>query len=447
MNRLLMIVAAIGMTVPAFAAVDLAQWGWEAPIEVRDAPAGFVRVMLTPEIFDQSQPTLRDLRMLDEAGQVVPHIVRWGRVKEEEVEEWRPARLLNPTFKPEEYSRVTLDFGDQVEKNRLRIELSGENYRRRAMVESGSDGEQWDVLLDDGWLLHVSGPDERIKVDTLDIPNNNFRYLRLTVFNSDDEADRVGIYQVKTALWRIVGEPELAEAPVAAVSLHHDEEKKETVYELDLGYQNLPVSTVKLGTAIADPYFYRGYEILGRNAPIEQVERRTETGSDVVTRDVPWRSVGNGTFYRVRQEDKVSECVVADIAHAPYRYLQVRFSDRDNQPLDIHPDRITVLRREASAVFDCKPEHRYRLIGGNPKAGSPDFDLGRAVEGVAESDLPVLRVGTPTLVPHQPELAPWSERHGVLIWLALIAAVVAMLVLILSNLGRLRDVSRSDDTE
>jgi|GEM_PF-1306342 len=439
MNRLVLVIILIGVAMPAFAAFDLEEWEWEAAITPDDAEAGFVRVMVTPDIFDRSQRTLNDLRVLDENGELVPHVIRWGRVRDLQRDEWRPANLLNRAFQPDEYSRVTLDFGERIEKNRIKMDLSETNYRRRALVEGSNDGEQWDVLLEDEWLVDVSMPERKFKVDTLNLPANDFRYLRLTVYNAEDDVRRIEIRSADAALRRTVGEAELAEVPEAEISVAQDEEKKETVYELDLGYRNLPVTTVKFD--IADPYFHRGFDILGRNAPTERIERRTETGWDVTEREVPWRSVRRGTFYRVEEEeeDKVSESVTAEELNARYRYLQIRLVDRDNPPLKVETDGITLLRRTASLVFDYKPEHTYRLVGGNPQAELPDYDLARAVEGVAEFDLPVVGVGTLAPLRHEPEVPPWTERHGVLVWVVLVLAVVVMVVLIVGNLGKLKE--------
>jgi hypothetical protein len=438
MKRLVSAIMFIGLAMPAFGAFDLEEWQWQASITPEEAEAGFVRVMVTPEIFDQSQRWLNDLRVLDENGELVPHVIKWGRVRDVERDDWRRVNLLNRAFQPDEYSRVTLDFGERIEKNRIRVDLSEINYRRRVLVEGSNDGAQWDVLLEDEWLVDVSLPERKFRVDTLDLPANDFRYLRLTVYNAEDDVRRIEIRSADAALRRIVGEAELTEVAVAEVSVTRDDERKETVYELDLGYRNLPVTMIQL--EIGDPYFHRGFEILGRNAPTERIERKTETGWDVTEREVAWRSVRQGTFYRVEEEeeDKVSESVTAEELNARYRYLQIRLIDRDNPPLNVETGGITVLRRTASLVFDYKPEHTYRLVGGNPQANLPDYDLARAVEGVAEFDLPLVRAGTPTPLRHEPEVPPWTERHGVLVWVVLVLAVVVMVALIVGNLGKLK---------
>ena len=135
---------------------------------------------------------------------------------------------------------------------------------------------------------------------------------------------------------------------------------------------------------------------------------------------------------------KVSESVRVDGLDARYRFLQVTLSDEDNPPLQVVRDRIKVLRREVSLVFDAKPGQGYRLVTGNAAASAPRFDLGRSVKRVDETDHPMVRPGALTPLALEPEALPWTERHQALIWPVLVVAVGLMLLLILSNLGKLK---------
>lgn len=425
------------LTFPASAALDLADWKWEAPLTAEVTHEGFVRVVLTPEILDQSESSLSDLRVLDENGHVVPFVVHWGRVGKTEREDWRIAAVLNRVFQPGEYARVTLDFGEPTGKNLLKTRLSGANYRRKAVVEGSSDGQQWSLLLEDGWLFDISLPGQQFRADTLPVPQNDFRYLQLTVFNMEDDPRRIEIEQVETVQRRQLGDAEVVEVPVVAVKLldesgKEDYEKDQTIYELDLGFANLPVATLKLD--VADPYFHRAYEILGRNDTTEEVQQYTETGWDLVRRAAPWRMVARGVFYRIRGESKTSESLTAERLDAPYRHLRIRIFDQDNPPLTIDTQNIAILRREVSLVFDSSAEHRYRLVGGNPKAAPPRFDLAVAVQDVAEVPAPLLRAGTPTPI----ALPAWPQRYDVAIWAALALAVGVVAVLLIANLNKLR---------
>ena len=295
---ILLFFSAIG----ASASFDPAGWTWQRPIEVQGV-SGFVRLPILPEVFDESQSTLDDLRLLDDGHTLVPHVIHWGRVREVQELAWQPARLLNQTYLPGRYARVMVDFGQIVEKNRVMVTLSGENYRRRALLEGSNDSNSWEVVAEDLWFFEVSFQGQHFKVDSLKFPPNNFRYLRLTVFNMPDDPRRITIESVKGVFSRIEGDKELVPVPVKSMTVSQDEEINQSRFGLDLGFRNLPV--VSLHLVVESPYFYRGYELLGRNQAVEKVPRKSETGWDTVERKVPWVSIQRGVVYRTQYREKV----------------------------------------------------------------------------------------------------------------------------------------------
>lgn len=429
MKRLLLFVLLLGTASAANATFDHSGWGWQRPIAA-ERNSGFVRLAITPEIFDQSQPKLNDLRVLDSSNSLAPHVVHWGRFRELRRLEWLPARLLNETFLPEDFSRVTVDFQEMTEKNRIKVTLSGENYRRRALLEGSNDSKTWEVVAEDLWLFHVSLQGQKFKLDTLKFPANNFRYLRLTVYNMSDDPRRINIQSVKGAFYRTESKKELVLVPVESIQTSSDKKKKQSIYELDLGFRNLPI--VIINCQINTPYFYRGYELLGRNQAVEKVRSKTESGWKTVERKVPWKSVNRGILYRTRYRKKIGESVKIESIHAPYRYLQLRVFNGDNPPLQLGG--VTVFRRDTSLVFQAKSGQSYRLIGGNSKARAADYDLAKAVLGVDEFSLPVVHPGPSAVLAPKKEMVPWSERHSVAILLVLFFAVGVMLRFIVKNL-------------
>jgi len=436
MMRPIMFIALVGLAAPAWAAFDTTDWTWQRPIEPGLDAAGFVRVPIDLEVMDASQPSLNDLRVLDANGKLVPHVVYWGRATEEYRHQWRDVRLINRTFQPHEYERVTLDFGRPVEKNRIEVDVSGENYRRRIAIEGSINAESWESILEDGWVIYASTPENEVKDNTVDFSRNNFRYLRLTVYHMPDDPERITIHGVKAARYEKVGDKELVEVPVATMTSTYDDEKKQSVYELDLGSRNVPVGEIRIATS--EQFYHRGYELYGRNAPTEKIERKTETGWDVTEREVPWRRVCQGALYRTRDEDgRLSESNSAEGLRASYRHLQMRVFEGDNPPLPI--DGISVFRREVSIVFDYTPGPVYTLTGGNRRAQAPRYDLARALDRVEEFELPVAYPGPATLLDSEPELAPWSERHGTVLLCLIAGGTLVMLYVVLKNIRQFKE--------
>jgi len=433
--RILMTLALMSLAVPAWAVFDTGDWTWQRPIEAELDEAGFVRVPIDLEIMDASQPSLNDLRVLDGSGDLVPHVVHRGRAAEQRRSQWRDVRLLNRTFEPETYERVILDFGEPTEKNRIELDVSGTNYRRRVSIEGGSDTEIWEPVLENGWIFDVSMPERDFRANTVDFPRNNFRYLRVTVYHMPEDPERLTIRGVKAARYEKVGDKELVTVPVRTMTETFDDEKRQTIYDLDLGFRNVPVAEFRIETD--EPYYHRGYELYGRNAATEKIERKTETGWDTTERDVPWRRVARGVFYRVRDEEKISESNSVEEMNAPYRYLQLRVYERDNPSLAING--FTVQRRDMSLVFDYQPGGVYTLIGGSRKARAAQYDLARAVSQVDEFELPTVSLGAAAAFEHELELGPWSERHRTLLLCLVAGGTLVMLYVVLKNIRQFKE--------
>lgn len=438
MRHILAWVSALATIGAAETAVfDDAHWTWTAPIKIQSDQEGFVRLAVTPEMFDQSQASLNDLRVVDDTGVLVPHIVHWARVTAAERTEWRSVQLLNPTFEPSGYARVTLDFGEPVRKNRVKINQSGENFRRRLLIDGSADNLTFETVLEEGYLFDISLPGaEKYSVDTVAFQVNDFRYLRLTVYTMADDPRRIQITSAAAALIETLPGIEPQPVPTVSGTLSFDSEKKESIYAVDVGYRNLPV--VRAIVSASDAYFHRGFELRGRNSPTVRVQLKTETGWDMVEREAPWNPIARGVIYRIQEEDRMHEHVVLEGFNAPYRYFQLRISEGDNPPLAIED--VKMFRNSADVVFKAQPGHTYALVGGNPEAQAPSYDLAQTIKDLGERSLPAAVVGAVTPLSHAPRLEPWTERHRVVIWLALLLAVGVMLCLILSNLRRIRHV-------
>lgn len=432
MKTLSAIILVLGTAASAGAAFDLTGWSWQRPIPVQTT-SGFVRLSVPPEVFDQSKAGLNDLRVLDDNNRLVPHVIHWGRVRVTRHLEWLPARLMNATFLPGKYARIVADFGEMDEKNQVTLRLSGENYRRRALLEGSNDSKAWEVVAEDLWLFDVSLPGHNFKVDTLKFPRNNFGFLRLTVYNMPDDPRRINIQSVKAAFQSAESEKELVSVPVKNIARSYDKKRNQSVFEFDLGYRNLPM--VSIQCEITKPYFYRGYELLGRNQSRKTVQRKRESGWEKVEKKVQWKFVRRGVLYRTRYEDKTRELLKVEGIHAPYRYLQLRVFNGDNPPLQL--EGVRIFRRDTSLVFEAQGGQTYTLIGGNPRASAADYDLARAVRGVDQFTLPVLHPGSVVVLAPEKKVAPWSERHSTVILVILIVAVAVMLLFIVKNLKKL----------
>ena len=430
MKRLVLACLFFAAAATALAAFDTKEWQWKAPIQPPPSATGFVLLPLPPAVFDQSQRGMNDLRILDDQGNLAPHLIE--REASAPSVEWKKVDLLNPVYQPGLHARVTLDFGSQVKKNLIRASLSGDNYRRKALVEGSVDGQQWDRLDDNLFLFAIHVPDHSYRVDTLRLPENDFRYLRLTVFPMEDEKE-ITIQSVEAALEKPAANA-AADLPITSSSLRFDEKNRETILDLDLGYRNLPIEELRL--SIATPYFHRPYVLEGRNAARHTIRVRTETGWNDREEEAPWNYAGGGVLYRLAGGSGTAELTSMERVEAPYRFLRVRFIEGDNPPLTLDPKKTSVLWRQPKLFFEIKAGRSYSLLWGNAKASAPSYDLASAIPDRASLAHTTVALGPPLALATEQKIVPWTERHGGLMTALFLLAALAVGAFLVRSLMR-----------
>jgi hypothetical protein len=428
MRRIVAFAFAVLFAVPTLGQFDAKNWQWRARVAA-PARSGVVGLPLDGMVYDVLLNSPQDLRVVHSDGSLVPHAVRCGRASAATATVSRPVRLINRTF-ADGHSRAVLDFGQRVLKNKFQIVLSGQNYLRKAMIEGGDNQTSWETLGENLLLFDVQTPEESHHSDTVVVPENNFRYLRLTIENSTNETEPVVIQGVNAFYEEPAGDPQLDEVPIVRRNFAQDEKATTTTLTLDLGFQNLPLQNLAL--TITDASFQRSYRIAGRNTLTHKVYRRAEEEWRAQEIETPWSLVAQGTFQRRMVEGRRIESTDVMIPQAAFRYLQITINNGDDAPLDIR--NVTVLRRTCSLIFESSPDAAYWLYGGNDAATSPNYDFAKTLKVENIEEIPRITIGTLEMLHTAPPSIPWSEQHSDVLMGILAVAVLLMLWMIVPAL-------------
>ncbi len=394
-----------------------------APILLDPLPErGVVDVELTPPVFDAAQPDLDDLRVVDADGKAVPHVLsrlQTAGTRRERLE----VRLYNRAFVPGERSSVTVDFGEKVLKNVIRVQTPGENFRRRVMVEGSDDGVNWLVIRRGAFLFQISGDGwgGAYDKDRVSISDNDQRYLRVTVFNGPDDPDHVPIDDVG-AWHRVVRQPRTVPVPVQSVDIEQLPRRRQTEMRLDLGYRNLPLYSLQLEAS--EENFFRTVEVFGRPCEERTVTVHLEDGTRRQrVEEEPWARVTRTAIHRYSAGGHTEESLGISLRGAGHRYLLVRVLNGDNGPIRLAPV-ASARRLVRTLTFQPAGRGPYSLCFGNAEANAPDYDLPHFVDRLSRERVVSAQLGPVGPNPWragEPEL-PWSERHKGLIWAALLVA-------------------------
>jgi hypothetical protein len=392
----------IGVTAPA---TDPPRGAFERTVAV--AQPGRVVVTLDRDVYERARRDLGDLRVFDDGQRQVPYLIEAAREAGEA--EPRRAHVLNRSFVRGNSSSLTLDFGAPVLKSELALSLSGDNFRRRVAVEGRNKHEAaWETLTDGAYVFAVPPP-WTARYETVPLPENNFQFLRVTVFDGPDDREPVDIREA----WARPQERRRPREQEAVLPLRaaQDERAHETVLMLDLGARHQPFRGVALD--VADPSFFRGVVVEAQ-------------GEALSPREEPyWHPLAEGTLYRYDEDGHHHEQLRIDVCGRE-RMLRLRIRNRDDRPLQIRS--VAVLKPIERLVFTAEAGRAYRLTYGSDALDAPVYDVARTVGD------PVIwiaqategQLGPPARAPQVARLPPWTERHPALVWSALGVLVVLL---------------------
>ena len=403
-----------------------------APIIVDGAPTkGLIEFDLTPDVFDLARPDLADIRVAADTGDEAAYVVQIAQGRS--VTSLLKARLYNHTYLPGKQSSVTADFGEKVMKNRVEVDTPGTNFRRRVMIEGSDDEQSWQKVRDDAFLFRVDGGGDGRSFDknAVSFPDNNQRYLRVTVYNGPDDPERVDVRGVAAS--HVAAEPPGTMAVgVAAAKVTELEKERATAISLDLGYRNLPLHELTL--QFAEQNFFRRLTVEGRNAE-ERIIRVPVEDSPAAERKIeePWSGVAAGVVYRYSSGGTPDESLTIHMGGARYRYVRIEVENLDDPPLRFEGAKVT--RLVYSVAFKPQPgAGSYMLYFGASAARQPQYDLGQYAQRLRQDGLHRARLGkaepNPASGAEKLRGLPWSEQHKAILWAALVIVLVVLSTLV-----------------
>lgn len=373
-----------------------------------EAPPGRVAVVLDRDVYDAAREDLGDLRVLDGAGRLVPYVLDRGR---DEARRIAP-RVIDRAFTRGKLERVTLDFGERRWKRDLALSLSGDSFRRRVIVEGSDDAADWTTLTDGAYVFAVPGP-VVARYESVAFPENEQRYLRVTVLHAEGDPERIEIYEAGASTTERREGPSTVLSPRA--QREEDARRHETVVTLELGAHHQPFRGIDL--EVDDPRFMRGVSVEARREG-----RRARPGEE--PQPDYWVPVGEGCLYRYDDAGRRLERLRIDVAGRE-QTLRLRIRNADDRPLQLGPTR--VVAPVERVLFEAAAGESYTLAYGAEDLSAPTFDLARTVGDVdawAASSTPA-RLAEPARVTRE-RRAPWTEAHPEVLWAGLVVAVAVL---------------------
>lgn len=385
-------------------------WQYSRAVEVEPtARPRLVGAVIPPEVYARARVGLADLRLIDDRSNEVPYLlrIRQGRASRA----WREVRIQDTGFYPGRYTQAVVDVGaKQPLHNSLQVETSEKNFFAWVELAASEDSQDWRIARERApiYRFEENGLPGNQKIS---YPVTHARYLRLRIL----EGSRP--FEVKTArvAHEVVEEPERApfgSSLVADAAAPAEQGRWVT----DLGAVAVPVSEVRF--------------------EVEQREFHRPVQVSVSQDGQTWELAGTGEIYRysVAPAGPSQESLRVTFSESSGRYWRVTVFNRNDAPLATV--RLELYATPRRLVWRQEPGVTYRLLYGNSRVKPPEYELARLTDAKALESLAVARLAAEEFNPGYVDPQPWTERHPVVLWVALGLAVAVLTVLSLQALRK-----------
>jgi hypothetical protein len=359
-------------------------------------------ITLDREVFAHSENRLADLRIIDDLGVEQPYELR-SRLIAPAPPVTFSAIVRENSFVPGQFTQVVADLGERANfHNSIRVQTPEPDFINWVEVAASDDAHIWRIVK-------PRAPISRFRKENLEgsqtirYSENNAHYLRLRI---QEPAHQFPVTAVEVfSSLDVEKESPAASGVLLAAMLPPDPPSavSQTRWTVDLQSATIPVAKFNFETT--QPEFYRAVRIL--------------TSTDAKE----WQAVGGGEVHRFIAGGKTEESLRVQCCEmwGP-RYWRVEILNGNDAPLS--SVRMSLAMTWRFVLFHPKEGRTYRLLYGNARAASPQYDLARTLHIEPNEVMQHPSLGSEELTANYTDPRPFTERHPNLLWLALAIAVV-----------------------
>ena len=374
-------------------------------ITANQAP-GVYQFTVPLQVMGQSRDDLGDLRLFDSENREVPYAIR-TRASVNEQREFT-GRVFNEVTVGSGATEATVDLGgNSSEHNQVQIETTGNDFRRRVVVEGSDSRDDWKTLVSDGVIFSFHADGKTAASDRVSYPTSRYRFLRVRVYKDElSDHDPPNITGV-LALMGVYDKGQLNtwSVYVPDYQLIRNQGAHAAQWTIDLGAR-VPCDRLRL--TIADSSFYRPFEVENFDDPQNP------------------ELLANGYLSR-RAGEEQKPLVISFGREEHVRKLRLQITDYSNQTLTIQGSEASAPAREL--IYEVKQPQRLplRLFFGNAKVPEPHYDFEKEIATKLKSPVKESSVGEVIKnSAYTPEPLPFTERVPWLIYVVLAAASVVL---------------------
>lgn len=385
------VLAAIAIVL--FASPSISYFKYQRPIQ--PSGTGQQYIVADDAIWQHARYDLGDLRLFAN-GKEVPYdlVVEGGSAEKER----KDVPVLQQSV-VDGKTQFMVDMSDIGQYNGVELKLITKDYVAHAKIEGQDDphGKKWATLGDS--ILYELSAEKLGSNSTLRLPVSTFKYLRITI---DGPVKPKEVQGASTELGN--GRPPAY--LLVPASLRQDRSGKDTVYIFNVNGKT-PSNRIVFNIDQAQGNFWRSVEVRG--------EKDSWLGAGEINR-----------VHVVRNGRKIdSENYGVPISLIGQKEIRVVVHNGDDAPLRITS--VSLQQYERRIYFDSPAHTQLMLYYGDEKLQGPEYDYARLFQADNKAIAATLGAETTnTAYTGRPDDRPWSERHPVVLWGAIVAAVLVL---------------------
>jgi hypothetical protein len=391
----------------------------EIPADLPDGPAGIV---LEPGVTDKCRPDTGDLRIVDSNGMPVLVAIT-DPAADEEVPPFL-AQIFRVAKTAGKWTDISIDKTGKILTSGIIIKTRSKDFVRKVEIRGSDNVREAYVIRMDGLIADVGGP---VPLSSLKLvhPLNNFQYIYLRILDGDQPPVKIDSVECCPP-----DSPTPLAKPLDVRILENraDAASGSTRIIADLGEKRVPLTQVALSTSTKE--FVKGIRVHCASSPDPE----------------SWKKIGEGTVFRLRKEEAVSESLKLRMNPQPFRYLLLElYGGR----VPVAVEKIEATGTMPLAIFEYRRGLAYKLFYDNPSAEaiktSPTAALPNLARIVSASSGIKLGEEHQNVVVKAPKVEPQLEtRTSPTFWrFAGVAMLAVGLLLMFSLMLRARSLRKS----
>ena len=259
------------------------------------------------------------------------------------------------------------------------------------------------MLRDDGYVMDFSR-DEMVQSLKVNFTASSYRYLRVTIFDKNETP--LNIAAIELFSTEQVTNP-LRLLTTEIISQTQDAKLRASIITLKFDHLKIPSSQIEIITENTN--FHRRVEI-------EQCISTPENKD--------WRcsNISSGNIFAINIDRVLARNLTIDYPEAQAGFLRIKIYNYDDQPLKIRGVKVSGYPR--LLLFKREAGRSYKLMYGNEKAASPQYDLAQLSAYLKTTNLTKLQLGKETKLELMSEVkASSNPRNPLWLWAVIVVAV------------------------